>query len=36
VLEVDRLLHDASGTPVHVETAVYRADTFRYKLSLRR
>lgn len=36
VLEVGRLLHDAAGMPVHIETAVYRADTFRYKLSLRR
>ena len=36
VLEVERLLHLADGGPVHVETAVYRADTFRYKLSLRR
>lgn len=36
VLEVGRLLHDASGTPVQLETAVYRADTFRYKLNLRR
>jgi GntR family transcriptional regulator len=36
VLQVERLLHLASGGPVHVETAVYRADTFRYKLSVRR
>jgi len=36
VLEVERLLHDAAGTPVHIETAIYRADAFRYKLSLRR
>jgi GntR family transcriptional regulator len=36
VLEVQRLLHVADGGPVHVETAVYRADSFRYKLSLRR
>ncbi len=36
VLQVERLLHVAGGGPVHVETAVYRADTFRYRLSLRR
>jgi GntR family transcriptional regulator len=36
VLQVERLLHVAGGGPVHVETAVYRADTFRYKLNLRR
>jgi len=36
VLEVGRLLHDTAGTPVQIETAVYRADTFRYKLNLRR
>jgi GntR family transcriptional regulator len=36
VLEVERVLHRAQGGPVHVELAVYRADTFRYKLSLRR
>ena len=36
VLEVEGLLHLADGGPGHVETAVYRADTFRYKLNLRR
>lgn len=36
VLEVERLLHLADGGPIHVEMAVYRADTFRYKLNLRR
>lgn len=36
VLEVERLLHVADGGPIHVEMAVYRADTFRYKLNLRR
>jgi len=36
VLEVERLLHLAEGGPIHVEVAVYRADTFRYKLNLRR
>lgn len=36
VLEVVRLLHDVGGEPVHVENALYRADAFRYKLSLRR
>ena len=36
VLEVERLLHGAEGGPIHVEWAVYRADRFRYKLSLRR
>lgn len=36
VLEVERLIHLADGGPIHVEFAVYRADTFRYKLSLRR
>ena len=36
VLEVERLLHAADGGPVHVEFAIYRADTFRYKLNLRR
>ena len=36
VLEVERLLHTADGEPVHFETAIYRADTFRYKLNLRR
>lgn len=36
VLEVERLLHDVDGMPVHVETAVYRADAFRYQLNLRR
>jgi len=36
VLEVERLLHLAKGGPVHVELAIYRADTFRYKLNLRR
>ncbi|RYF35531.1 MAG: GntR family transcriptional regulator [Comamonadaceae bacterium] len=36
VLEVERLLHDAQGAPVHLEIAVYRADAFRYKLKLRR
>lgn len=36
VLEVQRVLHMAQGGPVHVELATYRADTFRYKLSLRR
>ncbi|CAN7172572.1 MULTISPECIES: GntR family transcriptional regulator [unclassified Variovorax] len=36
VLQVERLVHAAGGGPVHVEIAVYRADTFRYKLSLRR
>ena len=36
VLQVERLLHLAGGGPVHVETAVYRADTFRYKLNVRR
>ena len=36
VLEVERLLHSAGGEPVHIETAVYRADAFRYKLSVRR
>ncbi|SDZ97003.1 GntR family transcriptional regulator [Variovorax sp. YR216] len=36
VLEVERLLHVADGGPIHVELAVYRADTFRYKLNLRR
>lgn len=36
VLEVERVVHDQTGTPVHVESAVYRADTFRYRLSLQR
>lgn len=36
VLQVDRVLREAGGGPVHVETAVYRADTFRYQLTLRR
>jgi GntR family transcriptional regulator len=36
VLEVERLLQLADGAPIHLEIAVYRADTFRYKLNLRR
>lgn len=36
VLEVERLVQLADGRPIHVELAVYRADTFRYKLNLRR
>ncbi|VWX61180.1 Transcriptional regulator, GntR family [Burkholderiales bacterium 8X] len=36
VLQVERLLHTAGGEPVHLENAVYRADSFRYKLNLRR
>jgi len=36
VLEVERIVHDTAGTPVHVERAVYRADAFRYRLSLQR
>lgn len=36
VLQVERVLHTATGEPVHVESAVYRADSFRYKLNLRR
>ena len=36
VLEVERIVHDAAGAPVQVEHAVYRADAFRYRLSLQR
>lgn len=36
VLEVERLMHDVAGTPVHLEAAIYRADAFRYKLNLQR
>ena len=36
VLHVDRVLHAVDIGPVQVERAVYRADSFRYKLSLRR
>ena len=36
VLEVQRIVYSESGEPVHVETAVYRADTFRYRLALQR
>lgn len=36
VLEVERVLHMVQGGPVHVELAIYRADNFRYRLSLRR
>jgi len=36
VLQVERVVHAADGPPVHAEIAVYRADTFRYRLTLRR
>lgn len=36
VLEVERVVHDAAGVPVHAERAVYRADAFRYRISVQR
>ena len=36
VLEVQRIVHTDADEPVHVERAVYRADTFRYRLALQR
>jgi len=36
VLEVQRIVYSDAGEPVHAETAVYRADTFRYRLALAR
>jgi GntR family transcriptional regulator len=36
VLLVKRLLSLKGGAPLHVETAVYRADAFSYRLELRR
>ena len=35
-LRVQRLVHAADGRPLHTETALYRADAFSYKLTLRR
>ena len=36
VLEVLRIAYAGTDEPVHAERAVYRADTFRYRLSLQR
>ena len=36
VLEVWRTVHTDADEPVHAERAIYRADTFRYRLALER
>ncbi|WP_052736538.1 GntR family transcriptional regulator [Aquincola tertiaricarbonis] len=36
VLQVERLVHDAAGAPLHLETSWYRPEGFSYKLRLER
>ncbi|NGM38073.1 GntR family transcriptional regulator [Methylobacterium sp. DB0501] len=36
VLRIERLTHDAEGTPIDFEYLVYRGDTFRYRLTVDR
>ncbi|MGH8847836.1 MAG: GntR family transcriptional regulator [Polaromonas sp.] len=36
VLQVERVLCDDTGRPVQLETAIYRAETFSYRLNLQR
>lgn len=36
VLQVERLVHDAAGQPLHLETSWYRHDGFSYKLRIER
>lgn len=36
VLQVERLVHDSTGQPLHLETSWYRPEGFSYKLRLER
>lgn len=36
VLQVERLVHDAAGQPLHLETSWYRHDGFSYRVRLER
>jgi GntR family transcriptional regulator len=36
ILLIDRLTHDASGTPIDYEHLYYRGDSFRYRVSISR